>query len=77
MGQVLHGCACTSAAVSRATQSSEESLIALAERYDINPKTVAKWRERSFVKDAPIGPKPRSSVLTTDQEADQAQPSLD
>jgi hypothetical protein len=35
MGQVLHGCARTTAAVRRAIQSSQESLIALAERYDI------------------------------------------
>jgi transposase-like protein len=35
--------------VRRAIQSSQESLIALAERYDINPKTVHKWRKRSFV----------------------------
>ena len=34
MGQVLHGCARTTAAVRRAIQSSQESLIALAERYD-------------------------------------------
>jgi len=54
MGQVLHGCARTTAAVRRAIQSSQESLIALAERYDINPKTVHKWRKRSFVADAPM-----------------------
>jgi transposase InsO family protein len=42
----------------------------LAQRYDINPKTVAKWRKRSFVHDAPMGPKqPRSTVLTPEQEA--------
>ena len=56
MGQILHGCARTRAAVRRAIQSSQESLIALAERYDINPKTVHKWRKCSFVSDAPMGP---------------------
>ena len=40
MGQVLHGCARTTAAVRRAIQDSEESLVKLAKRYDINPKTV-------------------------------------
>jgi len=49
MGQLLHGCARTTAAVRRAIQSSQESLIRLSERYDINPKTVHKWRKRSFV----------------------------
>jgi hypothetical protein len=32
--------------------------------YGINPKTVAKWPERSFVADLPTGPKePKSTVL--------------
>jgi transposase InsO family protein len=69
MGQILHGCARTTAAVRRAIQASQESLKALAARYAINPKTVAKWRRRSFVADAPMGPTPRSTVLTTKQEA--------
>lgn len=69
MGQVLHGCARTTAAVRRAIQSSQESLIALAERYDINPKTVHKWRKRSSVSDAPMGPEPRSTTLSAEQEA--------
>jgi transposase InsO family protein len=69
MGQVLHGCARTTAAVRRAIQSSQESLIALAARYDINPKTVHKWRKRSSVTDARMGPKPRSTVLSAEQEA--------
>ena len=44
MGQVLHGSATTTEAVRRAIQGSQESLRALASRYGINPKTVAKWR---------------------------------
>ena len=40
MGQVLHGSARTTAAVRRAIQHSQESLNKLADRYDINPKTV-------------------------------------
>jgi Integrase core domain len=70
MGQVLHGSARTTAAVRRAIQHSQESLNKLAERYDINPKTVAKWKKRKHVHDAPMGPKePRSTVLTPEQEA--------
>jgi transposase-like protein len=68
MGQVLHGCARTTAAVRRAIQSSQESLIALAERYDINPKTVHKWRKRSSVADARMGPEPCSTTLSAEQE---------
>jgi transposase-like protein len=70
MGQILHGCARTTAAVRRAIQHSQESLLKLSERYGINPKTVQKWRKRSFVEDAPMGPKERrSTVLTREQEA--------
>lgn len=38
----------------RAIQNSQESLRALAKRYGINQKTVAKWRERTSVADLPI-----------------------
>jgi hypothetical protein len=70
MGQVLHGSATTTAAVRLAIQNSQESLNKLAARYDINPKTVAKWKKRTHVDDARMGPKqPRSTVLTPEQEA--------
>jgi len=42
----------------------------VAKRHGINPKTVAKWRKRSFVADLPTGPKqPSSTVLSIEQEA--------
>lgn len=70
MGQLLHGSAKTTEAVRRAIQKSQESLKKLAKRYAINPKTVAKWKKRSFVQDAPMGPKQaRSTVLTPEEEA--------
>ncbi len=70
MGQVLHGSARTTAAVRRTIQHSQESLHTLAERYDINPKTVAKWKKRTYVPEAPMGPKqPGATVLTPEQEA--------
>src|SRR6202012_2842920 len=70
MGQVLHGSATTTAAVRRAIQHSQESLRALAKRYGINQKTVAKWKSRKSVADLPTGPKePRSTVLTGEEEA--------
>ena len=56
MGQVLHGSATTTAAVRRAIQHSQESLRVLAKRYGINPKTVAKWKQRGSVTDRPAGP---------------------
>ena len=51
MGQILHGCATTTKAVRRAIQNSQESLRALAKRYGINQKTVAKWKQRETVVD--------------------------
>jgi len=70
MGQILHGCATTTEAVRRAIQDSQESLRVLARRYGINPKTVAKWKKRSFIRDLPTGPKePRSTILTVEEEA--------
>ena len=70
MGQVLHGSATTTEAIRRAIQRSQESLRTLAKRHGINPKTVAKWRKRSFVADLPTGPKqPSSTVLSIEEEA--------
>jgi hypothetical protein len=70
MGQVLHGSARTTEAVRRAIQHSQASLRALAKRYGINQKTVAKWKKRTSTADLPTGPRePKSTVLTVDDEA--------
>jgi Integrase core domain len=70
MGQLLHGSARTTAAVRRAIPHSQESLAKLAKRYALNPKTGAKWKTRSHVHDAPLGPKQcHSTVLTLEEEA--------
>lgn len=70
MGQVLHGSATTTEAIRRAIQDSQASLRALAKRYGINPKTVAKWRKRDTLQDLPTGPKaPHSTALSLEEEA--------
>jgi transposase InsO family protein len=70
VGQLLHGSARTTAALRRTIQHSQESIASLAARYDLNAKTVAKWRRRTTVEDAPMGPRqPHSTVLTAEQEA--------
>ncbi len=70
MGQVLHGSATTTHAVRAAIQRSKASVQELSEHYGINPKTVRKWRKRSSVEDAPMGPKERrSTVLSPEEEA--------
>jgi transposase-like protein len=59
MAQVVHWCATTT--IRRAIQHSQASLRALARRYGVNPKTMARWNKRNFVADRPTGPKdPRS-----------------
>jgi len=66
MGEVLHGCATTTHAVRTAIQRSKAPLKELAARHGLNHKTVAKWRKRAFVNDAPMGPKrPHSTVLSS------------
>jgi hypothetical protein len=70
MGQILHSSATTTHAIRAAIQRSTAPLKELSKRYGLNPKTVAKWKKRSFVDDAPMGPKdPRSTVLTVEEEA--------
>jgi transposase InsO family protein len=70
MGQILHGSATTTEAVRRAIQHSQESLRALARRYGINQKTVAKWKKRASVSDLATGPKDaKSTVLSIEEEA--------
>lgn len=70
MAQVLHGSARTTATVRRAIQASQASIRSLARQYGLNPKTVAKWKQRSDVQDAPMGPKQaHSTVLSAEEEA--------
>ncbi|MDR0632127.1 MAG: IS481 family transposase, partial [Holosporaceae bacterium] len=54
MGQILHSCARTTEAVRRAIQNSKESLKKLSEKYSVNEKTIAKWKKRDYVHDAPM-----------------------
>jgi transposase InsO family protein len=70
MAPGLHGSARTTPRVRAEFQRSQEATRALAARYGLNPKTVAKWRRRTSTADAPMGPRrPRSSVLTEAEEA--------
>src|SRR5687768_18199760 len=70
MGRVHHGSATTTAAIRRAIQHSQASLRALAKRYGVNQKTVAKWRKRTSHADLPTGPRERrSTVLSIEEEA--------
>jgi len=69
MGQILHKRATTTESVRASIQQSQESISILAKRYNINPKTVIKWKSRDTVQDAKMGKKEiKSTVLTSLEE---------
>src|SRR5215211_5470399 len=66
----LHGSARTTPRVRAELQASQEATRALAAQYRLNPKTVAKWRQRTTTADHPMGPsRRRGTVLTEAEEA--------
>ena len=66
----LHPSARTTRKQRRQIQRSPESDRALARKHRLNPKTIAKWRRRDGVDDAPMGPKTaRLSALSPIEEA--------
>jgi len=55
--------------IRRAIQQSPDSLRVVAQRFGIDPKTVAKWRARSGIDDLRRGPKPgRHGRLTAEEQ---------
>lgn len=54
MGSILHGSARTTPRLRAELQASQESTRSLAARYGLNPKMVAKWRERTTTADASL-----------------------
>lgn len=52
----MHRSATTTPAIRAAIQESPLSIRALARKYGINPKTVAKWKSRKSTEDLPMGP---------------------
>lgn len=69
MGQILHGNATTTYKVRKEIQESNETNESLAARYNINIKTVRKWKARSSVEDQQCGKKKgQGSVLSSLEE---------
>ena len=69
MVQVLHKRATTTHFTRAEIQQSQESILQLAKRYNINPKTVIKWKKRDTVHDRKMGKKVvRSTVLSEKEE---------
>jgi transposase-like protein len=70
MTRKRHPSSTTTAKVRRQIQRSHESNRALADRFGLNPKTVAKWKRRRSTEDSRSGPrKPTSPTLTPAEEA--------
>lgn len=70
MAQVLHQRAKTTHAIREDIQRSSASVAELSRRYNLNPKTVRKWRRRTSVQDERMGPKqPSSTSLSGLEEA--------
>jgi transposase InsO family protein len=70
MAAGLHGSARATPRVRGELQAAQGSTRALAARFGLNPKTVAKWRRRTSTSDLAMGPRrPCSSVLTEAEEA--------
>jgi transposase len=68
--QLLHANATTTQAVRRAIQANQESLKKASKRFNVNWKTIDRWRKRDFVEEVPMGPKvARSTVLSEAEEA--------
>lgn len=68
MGQVLHSNARTTEAIRREIRHSQESIAKAAKRFNVNPKTILKWRKRKDTKDLPMGPKKIKSTVLSEAE---------
>ena len=68
MGQVLHSNAKTTEAIRREIRNSKESIVKAAARFNVNPKTIIKWRKREDTKDLPMGPKKIKSTVLSEAE---------
>ena len=69
MGSIHHANAKTTVRVRQEIQDSKKSIIALSKQYNLNPKTIMKWKNADRVTDGKSGPSiPKSTVLTVMEE---------
>lgn len=69
MGEVLHGSAKTTPKIREEIFNSKESAIKLAKKYNLNPKTILKWKHRDSFSDKRSGPSKPRSVLSEKEQA--------
>ena len=68
MGQILHARATTTPRIREEIQNSSQSIIKLAKLYNLNPKTVDKWKKRKYSNDLPTKPSKLETVLSSKDE---------
>ena len=68
MSNLLHANAKTTPRIRAEIQESKESLLVLAKRYNLNPKTIHKWRHAGQVEDKKSGPTEVISSLTKTEQ---------
>jgi hypothetical protein len=56
MAAGLHDCARTTPRIRAEFQAAQEAIRALAARYGLNPKTIAKWHRRTTISDQSVTP---------------------
>ena len=64
MGNILHANAKTTPRVREEIQNATASIAALAKHYNLNPKTIIRWKNAHSTADKKSGPKVRKSVLS-------------
>ncbi len=65
---IIHPKAKTNAHIRKLIQESHESVVSLALKFKINPKTVQKWKNRKSCADLPYGAKTHEKTLTPLEE---------
>jgi len=69
VASVLHGSTRTTPRIRAELQAAKAPARILASQYGLNVKTILKWRNRVETSDAPMGPKPKSTILSPAEEA--------
>ena len=68
MGNILHANATTTPRIRKEIQESKESIAKLAQKYNLNPKTIARWKKDTTTHDKKSGPITISSSLSQEEQ---------
>lgn len=68
MGQILHKRARTTQVIRQEIKDAQGSLQKVAKHFNLNPKTIEKWKKRESTEDLPMGNGRQNSVLTPEED---------